>query len=102
MPYQDLLLTVVPIIFGIIIKYRPELKNVPNAWIPYVSFALALLTELSGVSGVKPAGMVTAGFLGGLGAYLAPVADAGIRAILNSLIYDKFLRAPLGSVLRKP
>lgn len=102
MPYQDLLLTVVPILFGILIKYRPELKNVPNALIPYLGFALSLVTKLAEQQGVAPAGFVSAGLLGSVGGFLAPVLAAGWTAIQNSLIYEVFLRAPVGSVLRKP
>jgi hypothetical protein len=102
MPYQDLLLTVVPILFGIAIKYRPELKNVPNALIPYVGFALALVTKLAENQGLAPAGYVQAGFWGAAGGFLAPVLSAGWTAIQNSLVYEVFLRNPVGAVLRKP
>ena len=45
MDIKTILLTVLPIAFGLVVKYHPSWKNDPNALIPYFSFAIALLTK---------------------------------------------------------
>ena len=95
------LLTVVPIAWGLVCKYHPAWKNVPNAIIPYATFLVALLTK---IMAPEPANAAVIGsFLHiGAGGVLGHVLGAGWQAIQNSLIYEVFLRHPANAVLTKP
>ena len=100
-------LTVGGVIWGLVCKYNPALKSIPNAVIPYATAAVAFLVKVFGPAEAQ-AGPLEAmvvgklaigGFFGGL---LAAGVSAGWQAIQNSLIYEVFLRTPAASVLRKP
>jgi uncharacterized membrane protein YeaQ/YmgE (transglycosylase-associated protein family) len=96
----SVLLTVVPIAWGLVVKYHPAWAKVPNAIIPYATFLVALLTKLV-VPDVAQAGVF--GFLhaGAVGGVLGHALSAGWTAIQNSLIYEVFLRHPANAVLTK-
>lgn len=99
MELQGILLTVLPIAFGFVVKYHPSWKNVPNALIPYFTFAVALLTKLSGVGAdAASVAYVTVGF----SSVLSTVVSAAWVAIQNSLIYEVFLKGAASKVFRKP
>lgn len=94
---NPLFLTIVPVGWGLICKYHPAWKNFPNAAIPYVTLVMAFLTKL-GAPADAHASFIPIGIVAGpLGAALG----AGWQAILNSLLYETFLRHPLGAVLKK-
>ena len=100
---QDLLLTVGPILWGMICKYHPAWKRFPNASIPYVTALATLLVKLAEVSTTHNVTTSFAGFgMVSLAGFLAPIVAAGWQAIQNSLIYEVFLRHPLAvTMLRK-
>ena len=99
MDLKTILLTVLPIAFGLVVKYHPSWKNVPNALIPYFSFAIALLTKLAEVGApTAVVGYQVAGF----GSVLVTLASAAWVAVQNSLIYDVFLRGAADKLLKKP
>lgn len=102
MDIQTMLLTVGPIAWGLVCKYHPAWKGVPNALIPYATFAAAFLTKLAAPEAAHaatfaamPAGVLAVGGVAG------HALAAGWQAILNSLIYEVFLRHPVGAVLQK-
>lgn len=99
MDLKTILLTVLPIAFGLVVKYHPSWKNIPNSLIPYFTFAIALLTKLAAVDApVAVVGYQVAGF----GAVIGTLASAAWVAIQNSLIYEVFLRGAADKVLKKP
>lgn len=99
MDLQNILLTVFPIAFGFVVKYHPNWKGVPNALIPYFTFAIALLTKLAGVGAdTASVAYTTVGFSSVLGT----VVSAAWVAIQNSLIYEVFLKGAASKVLQKP
>ena len=99
MDIKTLLLTVVPIAWGLVVKYHPAWKTVPNAIIPWATFAVALVTAILAPT---PAHAGTVAVVGAqVGGFLGPILLAGWRAILNSLIYEVFLRHPVVAVLTK-
>jgi hypothetical protein len=95
---NPVILTVIQFAWGLLCKYLPQLKAIPNASIPWVNFALALLATLAG-----PAPAAAAGFGGALVGFFLPVMQAGWSAIQTALIYEIFARAPLDKLgLKKP
>lgn len=98
----SVLLTVVPIAWGLVCKYHPAWKGVPNAIIPYVSFALALVTKLAAPEAAHAGTLMVAPVVTAAGGVVGHALAAGWQAILNSLIYEVFLRHPVGAVLQKP
>ena len=85
-------LTVVGLIFGIAVKYWPPLKGIPNLLIPYITALGTLVAQL-----VAPAesGAMTVALLGG--GMLGNLGTAVGQAIWNSLLYEVFLRHPIGA-----
>lgn len=81
------------LIWGLVCKYVPALKNVPNALIPYVNAVVALLTGLMGPATAHAAG----GILGG-DSFLGHILGAGWTAIQSALIYEIFGRHPMNSM----
>lgn len=101
MDVLSVLLTVVPIAWGLVVKFHPAWAKVPNALIPYATFLVTLLTRLlvpeeahAGVIAGFPHLTVVTGLLG-------TVLGAGWQAIQNSLVYEVFLRHPAKAVLMK-
>lgn len=95
---NPVILTVIQFTWGLVCKYLPRLKNIPNASIPWVNFVLALLAALAG-----PAPAAAAGFGGVLVGFFGPVWQAGWSAIQAALIYEIFARAPLTAIgVKKP
>ena len=95
---NPVILTVIQFSWGLLCKYLPQLKAIPNASIPWVNFVLALLATLAG-----PAPAVAAGFGGVLVGFFTPVFQAGWSAIQTALIYEIFARSPLTSLgAKKP
>lgn len=99
MDLKTILLTVLPIAFGLVVKYHPSWKSIPNALIPYFTFAIALLTKLA--QAAAPVAVVDYQVVG-FTSVLATVASAAWVAIQNSLIYEVFLRGAADKVLKKP
>jgi hypothetical protein len=95
---NPVILTVIQFSWGLVCKYVPKLKGIPNASIPWVNFVLALLATLAG-----PQPAAAAGFGGLLVGFFATVMQAGWSAIQTALIYEIFARVPLekGIGLRK-
>jgi hypothetical protein len=89
---NPVILTVIQFMWGLLCKYAPALKNVPNASIPWVNFLIALLGALAG-----PATAQAAGF-GAVGGFFGVVLSAGWSAIQTALIYEMFARAPLKNI----
>ena len=98
----SVLLTVVPIAWGLVCKYHPAWKNVPNAIIPYVTFLATLLARLVAPEEAHAAVVGSFLHLGAVSGLLGTVLGAGWQAIQNSLIYEVFLRHPANAVLTKP
>jgi hypothetical protein len=101
-------LTIIPIAWGLVVKYHPAWKSVPNAIIPYVTWLAALLTKMVAPAEAHAADFVVAGgvalvpmALPGFLAWTAPVLTSGWQAIQNALIYEVFLRGPAGAVWKK-
>ncbi len=101
MDVLSVLLTVGPIAWGLVVKYHPAWAKVPNAIIPYATFLVTLLTKLlvpeaahAGTIAILPAVAAVGGIAG-------HALAAGWQAILNSLIYEVFLRHPTNAVLTK-
>ena len=98
----SVLLTVVPIAWGLVVKYHPAWAKVPNAVIPYATFLVALLTRIASPE-VANAGVVGSFLhIGAVGGVLGAALSAGWTAIQNSLIYEVFLRHPANAVLKQP
>ena len=87
---NPVILTVIQFTWGILCKYLPQMKDIPNASIPWVNFALALCGALVG-----PPVAEAAGFGSVLVGFFAPVMQAGWSAIQTALIYEIFARSPL-------
>lgn len=103
-------LTLAVMLFGVAVKYAPQLASWPNELIPWLNALLALLVKLGGSSSAThPASFAAAvfmpasafqdaGFFGS--AILAKALDAAWQSVLAALIYDKFgrtvLEGPLG------
>lgn len=99
---NDLVLTLAGLIWGFVVKHHPGWKSVPNAFIPYGAAILTFFVKVfapgeAHAYTLAALPLVSAG-AGILGAALA----AGWQAILNSLIYETFLRKPSQAVLGKP
>jgi hypothetical protein len=95
---NPVVLTVIQFTWGLLCKYLPQLKAVPNASIPWANFLLALLGTLAGaqVAQATAAPTVVVGFF-------ATVLGAGWSAIQTALIYEMFARAPLNFLgVKKP
>lgn len=94
-------LTIGGIAWSLAIKYWPPLAKFPNALIPYLNAAVALVTSL----GAAGAGAVTTSTLAVMAGYepaeasrfgiAGAVFAAGWQAVVNSLIYEVFLKHPL-------
>lgn len=85
-------------IWGLICKYNPKLKNIPNATIPYVNMVLFLLTNLAG-----PQEAQAASILGIAGhTFFGHILTAAWESVKVSLFYEVFGRSPIGAVLKKP
>src|SRR5204863_2896141 len=80
------------IAWGLLVKYHPAWKNVPNGIIPYGAALMTFLVKVFGPApaqaAIIPAAALTVG---------AAALAAGWQAILNSLIYEVFLRHPIGA-----
>lgn len=101
MDVLSVLLTVVPIAWGLVCKYHPAWKSVPNAIIPYVTFLATLLTRLLAPDAAQAGTLAALPLVGAVGGLLGHALGAGWQAILNSLIYETFLRHPANAVLVK-
>lgn len=102
MDFNSAILTLGGIAWGFVCKYHPKFKPVPNFLIPYFTFAVAFLVKLNEA---VPADAATLAALPGVtlaGGVFAKVLAAGWQAILNSLIYEVFLKKPAAQVLQKP
>lgn len=75
-------------VWGLLVKYLPALKAVPNKLIPYMNAVLALLSGLA-APGVAHASIGS--FLSG-GTFLGHILNAGWTAIQSALIYEVFGR----------
>lgn len=101
MSITDIALTVVPIVWGLFVKYHPRWAKFPNLLIPYVTAAATLVVKLAAPTPAQ-AGvpyMVVALLPTGLIHFFTPVVQAGWQAIQNALIYEVFLRGPAESAL---
>lgn len=85
-------------LWGILVKYLPALKNVPNTLIPYMNALLALLTGLMGPATAHAA--VLGISIGGDG-FLGHILGAGWSAIQSALIYEVFARHPIKAIQGK-
>ena len=90
-------LTVLPIAWGLVVKYHPSWKNVPNSIIPYATAIVAFLIKVFAPSDA----VASTGVAGAAIGIIGHAASAGWQAILNSLIYATFLRNPANVVLKK-
>ncbi len=89
-------LTVAGIAWGLLVKYHPKWKGVPNAIIPYATAIVAFLTQLAGPAEAHAGTLyVLAIPFGKIGGFFGPVVAAGWQAIQNALIYEVFLRSPV-------
>ena len=78
-------------VWGLLVKYHPNLKAIPNASIPYLNAGLMLVTGLVG-----PGEAHAAGFLGlGGGTFLAHIFAACWQSIQVSLVYEILGRHPI-------
>ena len=101
MDIQTIILTLGGIAWGFVCKYHPKFKTVPNALIPYVTFAVTFLVKLTEAVPADAAGFAIPGVALSTGVF-AKVLAAGWQAILNSLIYEVFLKKPAEQILQKP
>lgn len=87
-------------IWGLVCKYVPKLKGIPNATIPYVN---ALLSLLTGLAGPATAGAAVLGLSIPGHTLLGQLLGAAWTAIQSALIYEVFARAPLEKAgVKKP
>jgi len=89
---NPVILTVIQFLWGLVCKYAPALKAVPNASIPWVNFLIALIGALAGPQ------VAHAAFGGAVGGFFGSVLGAGWTAIQTALIYEVFARAPLKNI----
>ena len=89
---NPVILTVIQFAWGLICKYLPQLKAIPNASIPWVNFLIALIGALAGPQ------VAHAAFGGAVGGFFGSVLGAGWTAIQTALIYEVFARAPLKNI----
>jgi hypothetical protein len=94
---NPIFLTVVPITWGLVVKYHPAWAKFPNAAIPYLTAILAFLVKLAAPAEAHAA----SGVIGAAGGILGIAASAGWVAVQNSLIYEVFLRTGLSKYLTK-
>lgn len=73
-------------VVGLLVKYQPKLKWVPNEFIPYANIVIGLLAQLFGPADAH------AGVLGGVFSIASPFLVAGWDAIKSALIYEIFGR----------
>jgi hypothetical protein len=78
-------------VIGLLVKYLPALKFVPNVLIPYLITLTGILTSLFGPVDAQAA----TGILGLGGGLLSVFITSGIEAIKSALIYEVFARHPL-------
>lgn len=83
---------VIGFIWGLLCKYVPSLKGIPNATIPYVN---ALLTLLTGLAGPATAGAAVLGISLAGHTFFGHILGAAWTAIQSALIYEVFARAPI-------
>lgn len=113
---NPLVLTVIVGAWGMLARFYPKLKDFPRWLIPGTSALLALLIKLGapGTAHADSTGVDTVAAAQGLDslavvAMAAPgvtfgtkvVASVG-QALLNSLLYDKFLKTPAVAKLEEP
>jgi len=96
------ILTILPIAWGLVCKYHPAWKNVPNAIIPYVTAVVAFIVKVFAPEEAHAGALLAALPLSAAGGILGHAAQAGWQAIFNSLVYEVFLRHPANAVLAKP
>lgn len=94
----QILLTIGPIAWGLVVKYHPAWAKFPNGAIPYVTVLVTLLTRLAvptaDVHNATFASVVPIATLG-VGGFLGTLLGSAWQAVQNALIYEVFLRSPL-------
>lgn len=75
-------------IWGLLVKYLPVLKGIPNKLIPYMNAVIALLT---GLLAPQAANASIGSFIHGH-TFLGHLVNAGWSAIQSALIYEVFGR----------
>ena len=74
---------VILFLFGLLVKYNPAFKNLPNALIPILNAILALLMKLAGGQAISA----------------SAVGSAGGEAVIAALAYDKFAKTFIETTL---
>ena len=99
---DPMVLGFIGILCGLLIKYNPRFANIPNSAIPYLNTLLAILAKMVApadahaanaivIPGVAISTILIPGFIG-------TIVSAGWQAMLNSLVYEVFLRHPIKAV----
>lgn len=91
-------LTIGGILWGFVIKYHPSWKAVPNHLIPWLTAIVTFIVKVCGPVEAQAA----PGFVVAAGGLLGAALSAGWQAVVNSLIYETFLKTPAGTILKKP
>ena len=83
-------------VIGLLVKYAPWLKAIPNAAIPWLNTLLAFCSALIAPQAAHASGgpLVVAISFGAF-SFLGPVASAVWQSVQASLLHEFFLRHPL-------
>lgn len=90
-------LGVIGIGWGLLIKYHPKFASWPNSAIPYVNTVLAILVKLAAPADANANTLAVIGAVA-LPGFVGTVFSAAWQAMLNSLVYEVFLRHPIKAV----
>ena len=78
-------------VIGLIVKYWPKAKWVPNSLIPFLVGFVAWLSQAFGPAEAH----ASLGIFKVAGGFFAPIIAAGWDAVKSALIYEVFARNPL-------
>lgn len=91
------------VVVGLVVKYIPQLKGIPNLIIPFLNAALALLSQVAAPQAAHAASgpLAVAAVFGGAFNFLGPIGSAVWQSVQASLIHEFFLRHPIAAAQGK-